>query len=192
MKKQPLRVGFDLDGVLLYNPARIVRPLIIFFKRLFLKKEINRFHYPKTRIQKFFWFFLHKSSIFIAPGLNDIKKLVKEKKISAYIITARYEFLKDDFYHWLDKIEAKKYFTGYYFNNNNEQPHIFKARKIKELRLDLFIEDNWDIVNYLSKKTDTKIYWIYNLLDRNIKYKFKYSSLQQVVSTIKKNLLQVL
>jgi len=49
MPKRPLRVGFDLDGVLLYNPARIARPLVAFVKKHFLKKRTKLFLYPKIK-----------------------------------------------------------------------------------------------------------------------------------------------
>lgn len=188
MKKQPLRVGFDLDGVLLYNPARIYRPVIVFFKKIFLKKEINQFHLPKTGWQKLIWLILHKSSFFPASGLNELKKLIKENKIEAYIISARYEFLKKDFENWLKKIDSSKYFKGAFFNNDNHQPYLFKEKMIKKLNLDIFVEDNWDIVKYLSSKVSTKIYWIYNLFDRNIPYKYKFSGLKKVLPYLLDNL----
>jgi hypothetical protein len=62
---------------------------------------------------------------------------------------------------------------------------------IKKLNLDIFVEDNWDIAKYLKTqnsklKTEkkTKIFWIYNLLDRNIKYWYKFSSLKEVIKKI--------
>lgn len=181
----PLRVGFDLDGVLLYNPARTARPIIVGLKKIFLKEEIRKFHYPKTRLQKVFWAFLHKSSMFTAPGLKDIQELVKKKKIKAYIVTARYEFLKGEFQKWLNKIKADTYFEASFFNNNDEQPHIFKARMIKDLKLDVFVEDNWDIVKHLKNEhKNLKIFWISNIFDRNIPHTHKFTSLKKAVETI--------
>jgi hypothetical protein len=62
---------------------------------------------------------------------------------------------------------------------------------IKKLNLDIFVEDNWDIVNYfksqmsnLKSKKKVKIFWIYNLLDRKIKYRYKFSSLKEVIKKI--------
>lgn len=183
MKKQILKVGFDLDGVLLYNPARIARPIIVFLKKIFLKKEVNKFHYPQTKIQKLIWLMFHKVVFGPALGYNELKKLTKSKKIKAYIITGRNESLKDDFNQWMIKLEANKYFSGSYFNDKNEQPYLFKEKMIKKLKLDIYIEDNWDIVSYLNQKS--KIFWIYNILDRNIKYKHKFSSLEKVIQKLK-------
>ncbi|MCS6956674.1 MAG: hypothetical protein NZM02_02405, partial [Patescibacteria group bacterium] len=61
--KKVLRVGFDMDGVLLYNPARIFRPIIFFLKKFLLKRDVNKFYYPKTKLEKLIWLFLHKTSL---------------------------------------------------------------------------------------------------------------------------------
>lgn len=162
MKKQ-LRVGFDLDGVLLYNPARIARPIIVFLKKIFLKKEVDKFHYPQTKIQKLIWLMFHKVVFGPALGYEDLKKLTKSKKIKAYIITGRNESLKDDYNRWMKKLGAKKYFSGSYFNDKNEQPYLFKEKMIRKLKLDLYVEDNWDIVNKLKVKSEKlKVFRVFN------------------------------
>jgi len=191
MKNKVLKVGFDLDGVLLYNPARIFRPIIYFIKKYILKRKTNQFYYPKNKLEKLIWLFLHKSSLFPAPGVKKIKQLIKEKKIKAYVISARYESLKEDFLFWKKKIDPENLFSSWYYNEKNDQPHLYKEKMIKKLKLDVFVEDNWDIVKYLKTqnsklKTEkkTKIFWIYNLLDRNIKYRYKFSSLKEVIKKI--------
>ena len=186
MKKQILKVGFDLDGVLLYNPARIARPIVAIAKKLFFKKKGLKFYSPKTFFGQQLWRLFHKSSIFIAPGLEDIKNLIKAKKIKAYIITARYNYLKNDLEEWLKKMKISQSFSGIYYNQNDEQPHLFKKRVIKKLKIDIFVDDNWDIVKHLkskveSRKSKVKILWIFNLLDRKINYKYKFSSLKNVM-----------
>lgn len=188
MKKQ-LRVGFDLDGVLLYNPIRITRPIISFFKKLFFKKNRLKFYVPKKAWEKSFWKIFHKSSIFIAPGLNEIKILIKANKIQAYIITARYSFLKDDLKSWLKNMGVEKSFSGIYFNEKDEQPHLFKEKLIKKLNLDIFVEDNLDIVSYLKPKFDgkkIKIFWIYNIFDKNYYFANKFPNLRSAIIRIKK------
>ena len=193
MKNKVLKVGFDLDGVLLYNPARIFRPIIYFIKKYILKRNTNQFYYPKNKLEQLIWLFLHKSSLFPAKGINEIKQLIKEKKIKAYVISARYESLKEDFLFWKKKIDPENLFSSWYYNEKNNQPHLYKEKMIKKLNLDIFVEDNWDIAKYLKTqnsklKTEkkTKIFWIYNLLDRKIKYQYKFKSLKEVVSFLKK------
>ena len=188
MKKQILKIGFDLDGVLLYNPARIARPIIVFFKKILLKKEVDKFHYPQTKIQKLIWLMLHKVVFGPALGYDELKKLIKSKKIKAYIITRRNESLKDDYNRWMKKLDAKKYFSGCFFNDKNEQPYLFKERMINKLKLDLYVEDNLDITSYLKsriKDQESKIFWIYNIFDRNNLYLNKFPDLESVVKKIK-------
>jgi len=187
--KKKLKVGFDLDGVILYNPARLVRPLVSLMKDYgLIKRKQLQFYHPKTKVEREFWRLCHKTSIFVAPGFRDIKKLVDENKIEAYLITGRFSFLKHDLDKWLFKINADKIFTKHYYNRKNEQPHLFKKRMLKELDLDIFVEDNWDIVNYLHTKTKskkTKIFWVYNFLDNKIDYQYKFPGLWKVVTELK-------
>lgn len=186
MKNKPLKVGFDLDGVILYNPARIVRPIITGFKKKFLKKKRVKFYVPDTPFQQWIWKMFHKSSLFTAPGFEEIEKMVKRGEIEAYIITARYDFLKDDFHHWLKQKKADTYLKAWFHNKDNEQPHIYKEKKVKELGLDLFVEDNFDIVSHLTKKyPDKPILWIYNILDKKNDYPHKFPGLQQAIEHIK-------
>ena len=117
--KKILKVGFDLDGVILYNPIRLVRPiakLLKPFKFLILKQKKDFFYFPKSKIEQFLFFLLHKTSFKPDPALKDIKQLVKAKKIKAYIITGRYSFLKKDYEIWLKKIKAKTIFEKCYQN----------------------------------------------------------------------------
>ncbi|MCL4374281.1 hypothetical protein M1523_00310 [Patescibacteria group bacterium] len=196
-KKQPvsparaLRVGFDLDGVILYNPARIVRPLIASVKKKLLKKNRLGFYYPRTGWEKVFWRLCHWSSFFVASGLDEIKRLSRVGKISPYIITARFDYLKNDFYDWIRRLDAGAFTRGCYYNRTNDQPHLFKEKMIDRLKLDVFVEDNWDIVRYLNdvqkrRRSGTKIFWIYNIFDKNINYPYKFPSLKSAVSYLKK------
>lgn len=179
-----LKVGFDLDGVILYNPIRLVRPIAKSLKSLksfFLKQEKDLFYFPKTKIEQFFFRLLHKTSFMPDLALKDIKKLVMAKKIKAYIITGRYSFLKKDYEIWLKKIKAKTIFTKCYQNNNDLQPNEFKEIMIKKLNLDVYVEDNWDIIEKLNHHTTAKIFWITNILDQYIPYSYKFANLKKVL-----------
>jgi len=187
MKKTPLKVGFDLDGVLLYNPARIFRPITIAIKTILRHKTPTRteFYYPTSPLEKIIWNIVHWSSLYIADGFDEIKNLSQSGQIEAYIVTSRYDCLKGDFDRWLRKMDAKNIFVRTFHNKDNLQPHIFKAQKIKELKLDLFVEDNWDIVRHINKNTDTKSIWITNNIDKSITYDAKFYSLKNAMEYIK-------
>ncbi|PIV09219.1 hypothetical protein COS31_04030 [Candidatus Roizmanbacteria bacterium CG02_land_8_20_14_3_00_36_15] len=189
MAQKTLKVGFDLDGVILYNPFRIVRPFIAIFKKIVLGFDHRplKFYYPKTRLERYFWRVAHKSSFFIGYGFWEILTLIKKRRIKAYIITARFSFLENDLNRKIKQLGIKKYFSAIYFNRKDEQPHLFKEKMIKKLGLDVYVEDNWDIVRYLNlkvKSQKSKVYWIYNILDRKIKYQYKFSSLKKVAKKL--------
>jgi spore coat polysaccharide biosynthesis predicted glycosyltransferase SpsG len=187
MSQHKIKVGFDLDGVLLYNPARVFRPITVALKELLPKKKNDaiHFYYPKNFYEKLLWRVIHLSSLFIAEGLSEINVLAKEKKIEAYIITSRYDCLKDDFERWLKKMDAHLIFVDSFHNAKDLQPHIFKEQKIKELGLDYFVEDNWDIVRHINKNTKTKALWITNVFDRKISYDLKFRSLLDALSYLR-------
>ncbi len=194
MKKSAkrLKVGFDLDGVILYNPTRVARPIISAMKRVVAPNRSGKFYVPRSGVGKEIWHMLHASSMFIEPGYDRVKNLVKKNKIEGYIITARYGFLAQDFAKWQQKLEADKYFRDCFYNKKNEQPQMYKQRMIETLDLDVFIEDNWDIVNALVQNPRNKkrrIYWVYNIIDRLfVKYPYGHPSLNSVMKTLEKEL----
>lgn len=184
MLKKKLRVGFDLDGVILYNPVRIFRPFASFFK--FLKpylfhEKIESFYFPHSRLEKFVWRQLHKTSFRIADGYTDISRMAKKGAIDAYLITSRYDFLKPDFDYWVKKLGGKTVFKGCFYNKKNLQPNVFKRQMIKKLNLDYFVEDNWGIIQKLNGSLKKiKVLWLSNFFDRNILYRFKFFNLKEI------------
>jgi len=184
-----LKVGFDMDGVILYNPIRFVRPiakLLKPLKSLIFQQKTESFYFPKSPIEKFLFDLLHKTSFMADPALKDIERLVKERKIEAYIITGRYSFLKKDYDSWLKSINKNKTFKGCYQNIGDSQPNEFKQKMIKKLNLDIYVEDNWDIVQKLRiKNSKLRIYWITNILDKNISYKYKFDNLREALQNLK-------
>lgn len=185
MKKRPLRVGFDFDGVIAYNPFRVVRAPVALFKRHVLGVKRLTFFYPKNKLQELAWKIIHESSMFPANGVPLLGELVKQGTIEAHLITARYSFLDHHLDQWLAKYRLHGYFTSVNINARNEQPHLFKERMIQKLNVSYFVEDNWDIVDYLSKvQQRAKIYWIYNLTDRFYTYPYKYPYLKKAVEAI--------
>ena len=187
-KSQPIRVGFDFDGVIMYNPLRIIRPLMSFLKikRIVKRKQLVFFH-PKTKWQKIAWWLAHQSSFIPAPGINQLKSLVNTGKIEAYLVTGRSTFLGTDLKQKLKFFGLDKVFTKVLITETNEQPHLFKERIINQHQLKYFVEDNWDIVSYLSSRFDqNRLFWIYNVIDKSIKYPQKYPNLSSALKKIAK------
>lgn len=192
--KKTLKIGFDLDGVLLYNPTRTVRPLVAFVKKKILHKKQTKFFYPHTKFQQAIFRIFHFSSFMTAPGFESIRDLVAQEKIEAYLITARFAYLKKDLDKWLQKVNGDTIFKAVYYNKRNQQPHVYKAHMIEKLQLDVYMEDNWDIVEHVSKNKHLehcRVYWITNLIDRHfIHYPFTFLTLKQALHALKTSLTQ--
>lgn len=184
MIKRVIKVGLDFDGVVAYNPFRIVRPIVAFLKRNFLGVKKLKFYYPKSHWQQIFWIILHNSSVFPARGTQLLKELIKDGKIEAHLITARYSFLDDHLNNWLRRYGLQHLFKSINLNKSDKQPHLFKDEIISKYKLDYYIEDNLDIVKYLNSKFGTKIYWIYNILDRWHDYPHKFPYLEKALENI--------
>lgn len=182
--RRPVRVGFDLDGVLFFNPLRVVRRPIELVKKHILKKNTVDFYIPKSSLEKLIWKIAHMSSIRPASGWQKIRELTEAGLIEPYLITARFECLKNDFARCKSRISADDYFAGTHHNSKDEQPHLFKERMVKELDIQYFVEDNWNIVNHLSKNTNTKVIWISNVVDQDIQFEERVFDLSSAMKRL--------
>lgn len=185
MRRTPIKVGFDFDGVIAYNPFRIVRPIVATVKRNIFGVKKLRFYYPHNKWQQIFWVILHESSVFPADGIDIFKRLVENGDIEAHLVTARYSFLDDHLTKWLKRQNLYSYFTSINLNKKDEQPHVFKENMIHKYSFRYYVEDNLDIVKYVSQHSPkTEILWIYNLLDRSYSYPYKFPFLGKAMDYI--------
>ncbi len=187
MTEQKIKIGFDMDGVILYNPSRIFRSLISRSKKahLFPRKELE-FYHPTSNLEKFLWLMVHKSSFKLADGFGDLEKLALTGDLELYVVSARFACLQSDTKKWQKIINRKNIFKEIYFNDHDEQPHMFKKRMIEKLQLDYFVEDNWDVASYLAKnQKKVQVWWLSNFFDQAINYPHKLFFFKDVVSKIK-------
>jgi hypothetical protein len=184
-KAKIIKVGLDFDGVVAYNPFRVIRAPITTFKRKVLKIKRLKFFLPKYGWQIFLWRILHESSVFPADGVELLKKMVAKREIEVYLITARYDCLNQNLDKWLNKYNLKKLFKSVIVNINNEQPHEFKRRIITEKKCNFFVEDNLDIVEFLDRNCTVPVCWIYNLVDKAFFKRPGFSCLREALLWIK-------
>ena len=164
--KKIIKIGVDFDGVVAYNPFRVIRAPITFVKRKLLRRKKLAFMIPQSWWQKLAWSILHQSSVFPAKGVEQLRELATNPEVELYLITARYNFLNPGLHKWLDDRNLTSIFKNILTNNDNSQPHRFKEKAIKNLKLDYFVEDNLDVVIYLEKVAGVRVLWIYNLVDK--------------------------
>lgn len=183
MKK--IRIGLDFDGVVAYNPLRIVRSPIKFFKKEVLKINKLTFFSPKNRVEKMLWILIHETSILPADGVVLLKLLAKNKNLEFHLVTGRYGILKANLYKWLKKHDLLDVFKSIQVNENQEQPHIFKNRVLSKNQIKYYVEDNFDIVEFLTKNNKKiRTMWIYNILDRRYGYPEKFPALRGALEKI--------
>lgn len=187
--RKRLRVGFDFDGVIAYNPFRILRAPTKIFKKVVGKEHSLHFYYPKTTLEQWLWILVHETSFFPSPGLSQLKDLLASGAIEGYIITSRYACLEPSFYRWLKKHGLDRSFHGYHVNVSNDQPHIHKEKVLTRLKLDYFIDDNFDIVQHLSQSLKnrgiaTQVHWVYNVVDRFTEYPYKHPYLAKFLEAL--------
>lgn len=185
--KRIIKVGLDFDGVITYNPFRVARLAIAFLKHQILGIKKIGFFVPKNPWQRLLYYLIIViPSAFPANGVTFLKKLTQSDKFEFFLITGRFNFVKNDTMAWLKYYGLDKVFKKIYVNNKNEQPHEFKKRIISLEKFDYFIEDNWDIVNFLNtQKVSAKIYWVYNIFDAFRKYQNKFPHLNKALEYIK-------
>ena len=176
----------DFDGVVAYNPFRIIRAPIKWFKREVLGITRLSFFVPKNEFEKIMWSIVHESSIFPAVGVATLREMARDPRYEFHLITARFGFLKNNLEGWLDRYRVRELFKSINVNEGNEQPHEYKLRIIKKLNLDYYVEDNLDIVMYVKDQVKTKIFWIYNFMDKRHNFPNKFPYLEGALKMIRK------
>ena len=159
MKK--IKIAFDLDGIIIDKPPFVPKKLL---ERLFRGGGKNGLYYrfPKAKfeqwIRKISHYYLFRPPI--NKNITFIKKIAKERNYELYIVSSRYSFLKKETENWLKKKELTGLFKKVFLNLNDAQPHLFKESVLKELKPDIFIDDDSLIADYLNNRLPTiRIYY---------------------------------
>ena len=186
--KQKIAVGFDFDGVLFYNPIRLLRPLFDAIRIHVLHVPSTTFYISKGRLSHFFMRIVHATSFMPNVGMREFQAMLGDPRYEVHVITARQRFLAKDLFWLLQLYHITIDPRIVHYNDRNEQAHLFKERITKELKLDYYVEDNWDIVKYLTEHTKAHIVWIYNRVDRHfITYSLSAPDPKRAIALIEKN-----
>lgn len=158
MLQKKIKIGVDLDGVIINKPPFVPKA---FIEKLFRGDGDKTLHYrfpkskleQKVRILSHFWL--------VRPVMKKnvalIKMLASTKNIELIAISSRYDFLKKRTKQWLQKRKLEDLFKKIITNTGNKQPHFFKESIINKVKPDYFIDDDQKIINYLQKKINTTI-----------------------------------
>ena len=160
-KTEKKRVAFDLDGVIIDKPPIIPKKMLECLFRGKGKGSSLHYRFPSTKleqgIRKLSHYYLFRPPI--EESLRVIRKMAKEEKFDFFIVSARYSFLEKETQKWLEKRGINGLFQKVYLNIDNEQPHLFKEKKLKDLKADVFIDDDNLLADYLADSlSNIKIY----------------------------------
>jgi len=148
-----IKIGFDLDGVVVNKPPIVPKKTIEWL----VKSHTNhnkKYRFPKTSLERQVRIASHHPKLRppLSKNLKKIKTLNKLTKFEIFCISSRYRFLNQRTKQWFKNYYPSFDYKKVNINLENEQPHLFKKRMIKKLKINYFLEDDERTINYLGKK----------------------------------------
>lgn len=153
-------IGFDLDKIFIDTPPLVPAGVI---QKLYRKKANGTLLYRiPSKPEQLFRRLTH-ISVLRPPIKHNLALLQKiaSRNHTLFLISSRYSFLKKPTAAIVKKYHLDKLFKTLYFNDLNEQPHKFKNTKLKQLNLDIYIDDDLSLLQYVAKHNPkTTFYWL--------------------------------
>ncbi|MDO8620950.1 MAG: hypothetical protein Q7R31_01580 [Candidatus Levybacteria bacterium] len=164
-----MNIGFDLDKIFIDYPPFVPDGLI---DRLYKKRANGELSYRiPSRVEQIIRLISHYSLFrpSIKKNIEIIKKLHRKNTNKYYLISGRFGFLKNRTDEVIKKYKFDKIFNGLYFNFANNQPHLFKQKIIIKLKINLYVDDDLQLLQYLSvKNPKVKFFWLNNKESREL------------------------
>ncbi len=164
-----MRIGFDFDKVFVDYPPFIPSSII---DRLYKKKNHKLvYRFPsefeqKIRILSHHWMLRSP----IKKNIEVLSEITKINELDIFLISGRFGFLKNKTEIWLKRHKLKKFFKKMYFNFENEQPHLLKDKMIRKLKLTKFVDDDLDLLLYLSKRNPRiDFFWLKGTFPKKVR-----------------------
>lgn len=153
LAKKIVRVGFDLDGVIIGKPPFVPKFVMEWLVRLHYDHQLA-YRYPGKLVERQIRWLSHHPLLRppIRRNIKLIKELYRSRNYKLYIISGRYSFLENRTREWFRFYRLNKFFEKIFINLENEQPHLFKEKMIKKLKLKVFIDDDIPLLEYLKKR----------------------------------------
>lgn len=155
-----MRIGFDLDKIFVDYPPFIPDQLI---DKIYKKKSNGELiyripHRPEQYLRSFFHLSIFRP--LIKENIDVVKKIPRDNN-QLFLISSRFGFLEKKTKALLKKYKLDTLFDGMYFNFEDKQPHIFKNEVLRKLHLDIYIDDDLHLLQYLvSYHKKTQFFWL--------------------------------
>lgn len=163
-------IGFDLDEVFVSHPPLIPSSLIL---KLYGEKANGKLTY---RIPGTFEQYVRKIShiSLLRPPLQKNIEILKEKAkkshIECFLISSRYSFLQKETDVLLEKYKLSRIFKKVFLNYENLQPHLFKERVLKKIKIERYVDDDLPLLLFLAPKFPRiHFFWLNKDTDYSLK-----------------------
>lgn len=156
-----MNIGFDLDKIFIDYPFFLPDAIINkTYKKIVKGKLVYRIpSKPETLFRLLLHFPIFRQPI--RENITLIKKVSKKNNNKRYLISGRFGFLKKRTNQIVKKYEFDKIFHGLYFNFGNNQPHLFKNQIVKKLNIDLYVDDDVELLKYMAQDNQKiKFFWL--------------------------------
>ncbi len=148
-----MKIGFDLDGIFVDKPPVVPRS---FLDWLYRGTQHNgpTYRFPKTRLERAVrhWSHIYYFRPAIKKNIDFVHHFSLHPHHQFYLVTSRYDFLEKATYKLLNRYQLITPFQSININKENDQPHLYKEKMIKKLKLDLLVDDDLKLLKYLSEK----------------------------------------
>lgn len=181
-----MNIGFDLDKIFVDYPPFIPDKII---DKLYKKKVNGVLLYRIPRKPEQFVRKLSHLPIFrpkIQKNIDFLKDISRDKH-KLYLISSRFGFLENETLRLMQKLGFDKVFSGLYFNFQNLQPHIFKNDLMKKLKIDMYVDDDLPLLEYIAKNNkNTKFFWLNKNPDKIVSEKniFSIPRISDILKTL--------
>ena len=156
-----MKIGFDFDKVFIDYPPFFPPSLI---NRIYKKQGGKAFQYriqkkPEQLIRITTHFSLFRPVI--KKNLLVLSQTKYSKNHSFYLISSRFGFLQKRTDVLIRKYNLDQIFSGMHFNYQNKQPHLFKEAVIKKIGIQRYVDDDLELLEYLTGKNPTiNFFWL--------------------------------
>lgn len=158
MKKT--KIAFDFDKVFVNYPPFVPSALINY---LYKKRNHNLSYRIPGKLEQKIRVLSHSSFLRlpIKKNIEVLSNMFTKDNLEIFLISSRFSFLREKTNDWNRRNNMAQYFKKMFFNFNDEQPHLFKDRIIKQENIQKFVDDDLDLLLFLAKNNPrVKFYWI--------------------------------
>lgn len=154
-----IRVGLDLDGIVAKHSLGGFWVKVRLLKERYLRKVHSKdYYYPKTRLEQLAWKIINWCRVPDKEGVVLLKRLI-EQNFHFYLISSRLKFNYPSTIKWLKRYKLLGFFDKVLLNTEDKNPVFFKTEKVKEEKIDFFVDDDLEVLTALCP-TEAKLFWV--------------------------------